>query len=758
MIRLGLRLALGSRESIVRLVVTALAVAVGVAMLLAALASINAIGAQDSRGAWLATMAPPHRARATASVTAAAHSPSPLWWLVTTDEYQDQFIVHVDVAATGASSPVPPGIPRLPRPGQYYASPALAALLRSVPANELARQFPGRRIGVIGASAIPSPADLIAIVGETTHALAAQSGAGEVTSFATSSGAGGPDTLGSTTLEAVLGLLGLVLLFPLLIFIATATRLSAARREQRFAAIRLVGGTMRQVTIAAAVEAALAAGAGVALGLLVFIPLRPALTHASFTGQPFALGDLTLHIGDFLAVVVGVPMAAVAAARVALRRVRITPLGVSRRATPPAPRLYRILPLVAGIGELAYFVAVGHPQSSNGQLLAYFTGFLLVMVGLVVAGPWLTMAGSRLMVRRTSRPSMLLAGRRIADNPRGTFRAISGLILALFVTSTSIGLVTTLLVDHGETGAASSASRTVTDQFSGKNQSEWIPSFSSQVAARLRSIPGVSGLTIVYRAPEDLKIDGPVPDINGIGGDITYGLVSCRQLATTPAIGRCLPGAAYAAVGEDLSFMPMTKPISTAAATTWPTALPTEGLAGLPVKMVAVATNGSETAIARVETTLEQAYPTVSSTSIYGQLQPQDAQLLDELRSVSEVVVVVSLVIAGCSMAIATAGGVIERRRPFSLLRLSGAPVSVLRRVVAFETILPLFAVSLLSVTLGLVASDLFLRSQLDLTLRMPSLAFYGIILGGLAVSLLIIGTGASLIEPLTRPEDARWE
>ena len=33
------------------------------------------------------------------------------------------------------------------------------------------------------------------------------------------------------------------LLFPVLIFVGAATRLSAARREQRFAAMRLVGAT-----------------------------------------------------------------------------------------------------------------------------------------------------------------------------------------------------------------------------------------------------------------------------------------------------------------------------------------------------------------------------------------------------------------------------------------------------------------------------------------------------------------------------------
>ncbi|HYY19018.1 MAG TPA: hypothetical protein VE864_09270, partial [Streptosporangiaceae bacterium] len=56
MIRLGLRLTLaGGREALVRLVITAAAVALGVTMLLAAVAGINAVNAQNARFAWLST-------------------------------------------------------------------------------------------------------------------------------------------------------------------------------------------------------------------------------------------------------------------------------------------------------------------------------------------------------------------------------------------------------------------------------------------------------------------------------------------------------------------------------------------------------------------------------------------------------------------------------------------------------------------------------------------------------------------------------
>jgi hypothetical protein len=739
----------------------ALAVAVGVAMLLATMATINALGKQNARGTWLATSPQatsgrPHLGRQETSETSSSNV-DPLWWLVSTDQFGNQLIVRVDVASTGARSLVPPGIRRLPGPGQFYASPALAKLLRSTPASELGDRFGGTEIGTIGPSALPSPSDLIIVIGQRVTTLAKAPGAGEITSFTTSSSHGGPESLGTTGLQVVLAILALVLLFPVLVFIGTATRLSAARREQRFAAMRLAGATLRQVAVISTVEAVLAALAGVAIGFCVFFLIEPALVHVPFTGQPLAAGDLSIGLLDILVTAMGVPAAAAVVARVSLRRVQISPLGVSRRVTPSPPRFYRVLPLLAGMAELAFFAAVGRPASSGGQIQAFLLGFFLIMIGLVIAGPWLTMAGSKIMAKRTSRVPLLLAGRRLSDNPRGAFRAISGLILAIFVTSVAVGVISTLLTDHGSTSTSSSASKTVTDDFTFSPNNS-VPSVSSAVVASLRSIHGVTGVTLVYVAPSRMQTNGRVPDINGLGGDVQFGLASCAELVTTPALGHCPSGAAYAALGDDIAFMPVTKSVTIAASTTWPTAHISQGLKGLPVQLIAVATDGSASAIDRTEAVLDRAYPFVSSTNLFGEIDAGTAQLLTELKTASEVVILASLLIAGCSLAVATAAGVSERKRPFSLLRLTGVPLSVLQRVVALETAAPLIVIALASAVIGLVASDLFLRSQLGLTLRPPGVTYYLIVLGGLVGSLAIIGPTLPLLNRITRPQDTRTE
>ncbi|MGO9343315.1 MAG: FtsX-like permease family protein [Acidimicrobiales bacterium] len=777
MIRLGLRLTLnGGREAFVRLVVTALAVTSGVFLLLVTLASMNALNSQNARGEWLNTVpagsngpgpvgnegpSPSHAGQALGSVPAS--TANPLWWLFSTDQFGSKTIDRVNVAVTGSNSPVLPGMPNPPGPGQFYASPALTSLLRTTPADELGARFPGKQIGVIGASALPSPDSLIIVVGYSVAQLSHAPGAAQVSVIQNGpANMQGPQGYDAGSLEAILAIGALALLLPVVIFIGTATRLSATRREQRFAAMRLVGATPRQVSVVSAVEASIAALGGVALGFLLFYLLHPMLQHFSLTGRQLAPGDLSLKPGDIIAVCICVPVAAAVAARVALRRVVITPLGVNRRVTPPAPRAYRVIPLFLGIAELSFFVVVGPPKTTGGQIDAYLLGFVLLMAGLVYGGPWLTMVGSRVMARRSSRPSVLIAGRRLSDNPRGAFRSISGLILALFVTSVAAGVITTIVADHGSTDNGVQASDTLIDQLGNPASGQETPSVASvasSVLSNLHSIGGVEGVTLVYVAPASTPTDGPIPDPDGVGGDPQVSVVSCAQLATTPVLGRCAAGAQVAAVETDFGFVKVTKGTAQTTRTVWPdAAISLQRLVTLPVQTIAVATDGSASSIARAQTVLETAFPLVSSPSSFGAVSPKTAATMSEFQHLTDVVIVVSLIVAGCSLAVTMAGGLSDRRRPFVVLRLTGVPLSVLRSVVALETAVPLVIVAVLSAGVGLLASDLFLRSQLGVTLRAPGVLYYVTVLGGLVAALGIVATTLPLMERITRPDNARVE
>src|SRR4030095_15847828 len=126
------------RGPVPALSIIAIAVAIGVGLLLSTFAGINAVNAQNARYAWLNTGIGAEQSRA---VETNASAPDPLWWLVRGDYFDRQTSARVDVAPTGPPSPVPPGIPHLPGPGQFYASPKLSALLASTPAAQLKDRF-----------------------------------------------------------------------------------------------------------------------------------------------------------------------------------------------------------------------------------------------------------------------------------------------------------------------------------------------------------------------------------------------------------------------------------------------------------------------------------------------------------------------------------------------------------------------------------------------------------------------------------------
>ncbi|MFF4836678.1 FtsX-like permease family protein [Streptomyces sp. NPDC001315] len=755
MIAFALRLAVsGGREAVARLVMIAAAVAIGVGLLLSTFASMNAVERTNQRQVWLDTGAASRTERA---------SVDPLWWWPHGDYYDGKSLTEVDVAATGPTSPVPPGLTHLPAPGEYYASPALAKLIRDTPAGRLGDRFPGRLTGTIGDAALASPDSLIAVIGRTPAQIKGAPGARAVTTIASTQ----PPTcdnecwdnaIRGDALTLISSVVAGALIFPVLIFIATATRLSAATREQRYAAMRLVGATPRQVSVISAVESALAAAAGTVVGFGLYAALRPLVATIPLTGQQrFFLSDLTLSTPQTLGVVVGVPVAAAIAARLALRRVAVSPLGVTRRVTPRPPRAWRLIPLLAGLAELAYFVFVGRrPATGNGQTAAYLPGFLVVMLGLVIAGPWLTMIVARAVARRTRRPAALIAVRRLAADPKAGFRAVSGLVLALFVTTATVSIIGTIN-DHRGTLGGDRQSRTVVAA-GGDGEAPLAGAIPTRLLTEVRAVPGVRGVAVVHANPDGVgtvanrrvhpgadphQPTDPRPDAPA--------LVTCSDLAQTPMVGRCPAGAGVTAV-DFYAF----NSLQSHPNLPWPAAaISTAAVAKLPVQLVYVATDGSTAAMERVRTLLTIAYPHHQARTVddWGTGLQQE---LAGWRQLADVVLLTTLPIAGCSLAVSVVAGLSDRRRPFALLRLTGAPLRLLQRVIGLESTLPLLAVAAISIGTAFAASALFLKSQMRYDLVSPGAAYYVLVALGLVASLGIIASTLPLLKRITGPEAAR--
>ncbi|MGH3150203.1 MAG: FtsX-like permease family protein, partial [Streptosporangiaceae bacterium] len=449
---------------------------------------------------------------------------------------------------------------------------------------------------------------------------------------------------------------------------------------------------------------------------------------------------------------------------------------------------------------LGFFVVHGKPASPSAQVLAFVPGYLLIIVGLIIAGPWLTMAAARTMARRTRHPGTLIAARRLADDPKAAFRAVSGLVLALLITTAATVAISTQdakdLTRWGTTAEADVVTNQLADQqfggdLNGGNSTSTGPAASGSgpaasgsgpaasgsgpaasgsgpaasaapLAARLSGIPGVHGLVVVRSVP-NLSIPGTFQNLGAnLGGPaspVPAGAVSCAQLRTIPALGRCPAGATAVAFPEDGFGGPLFGRDLTGI--TWPAvSVPAARLDTLRVDAVNVGTDGSAAAIERTRTVLENAdaYASLNGPSTIGDLVGQDHSANNAYQQLANTVILISLPIAGCTLAAGIAGGLADRKRPFSLLRLTGARLAMLRRVVALEGAVPLLAVAVVAIATGFGGAAMNASLQQDRGIVAPGTAYYLLTAGGILAALGIIAATFPLLARITGPEVARNE
>ena len=768
MIRLGLRLTLSSgREALTRLIATALAVAVGVTVLLAVLGDYHAFQAGVARQCWECT-----HAADLSNLSLAAPPADAELWNYSEDYFKGQTIERLDVAALGDKAPAIPGLARMPGPGRYYVSPAMAALLSGTPRDQLGDRFPGAQAGVLTDAALTGPDELVIVVGYTPAQLAAIPGTGAVDKIDTA-----PRSQGTTSVYRLgFGLGAIAMVLPMLVLVGTATRLSAARREERYAALRLVGAKLRQINVMASVDAAIGAILGAVLGTGLFLLIRPQVAKVSITGAKVFGYTVAPTVAEYVAVLVLIPIIAAAAAVVSLRRVKVSPLGVSRRTTPPPPRAWRLIPLL--LGAALFIAAVGSGGSDTSPAIA-FPSFVLVMFGLVIAGPWLTMKCSVLLAALAKGAPSLLAARRLADNPRAAFRTVSGLMLAVFV-GTAIGTIVSTGL-HASTGGTHAQLNDVLrvgynisdgPRPDGNNANDGLsPQLAAQTISALQSYRGVSVIAI-YALPASARTAVRSSGGAGQGGPDSNtppgpdSVISCAALRELPVLGTCPRGAqAVELLPADLftdNPLAMQFPIVTGGDPAY-----SGNLADLRLNILMVRTSDAAT-LERVRTYLTVHIPPLAGANVSaGGNQPQTfgevAQVrqaaIEAAQRIIFLMIGLTLLVAGCSLAVAMGGGLIERKRPFILLRLSGTASRSLYLTVLLESLLPLVATALLAAVTGLILAIPIANALAHgAPLQLPGHAYGLTMAGGLAVCLAVIVLTLPLLGRITASDNARFE
>jgi hypothetical protein len=458
-----------------------------------------------------------------------------------------------------------------------------------------------------------------------------------------------------------------------------------------------------------------------------------------------------------------------------LRRVRISPLGVSRRVTPPAPRAWRILPLLIGIALFVAGMLITNDQNIGAPA---FPGLLVIMIGLVIGGPWLTARAARLLPRLTSGASPIFAARRLADNPSGAFRSVSGLVLAVFLGTVVAALLPAINATTA-TPNARALSNVLLDGFQAApicgNTVNCTGSFEPGVgpgtgskAARMamEGLPPADGNKLVaglrtFTDVTTVPVYSLPPTGNGGNPGQNTAVVRCAGMRTIRALGTCKPGIIYAGASAQSLYgdnpRDTTVPIVGASSPAYTGQVSRLYLQAVLIKVP------SQAALERVRTFLiTHTRESVSGSAprTFGEAVQARLGVATTVQRLVDVAVALTILVAGCSLAVSAGGGLVERKRPFTMLRLAGTSKGTLYRVVLTEAVLPLVAAMIVAAGTAYGISLLTIKQMAPAGTPMPLLGhvYYLTIGAGVVVSLLVILATLPLLGRITGPENVRFE
>ncbi|EHR63924.1 FtsX-like permease family protein [Saccharomonospora cyanea] len=672
--RIALRVLRRDRRTRTSAILMGVGVAVATGLMLVLVSLPGAAQARVDRAAWQEPSAADFVGEAGEAVMSLT---------ISEDSYDDRTITRVDVAAHGDASEIalPPGIERFPAPGEVLMSPALRELSAGLPASVLAERYPGEVVGLLGAEALTHPDQLAVLVGHTEDELGSM--AMQVGGFAEAGDAWDP------TLDLLAGVGVVVLLVPSLVLVASAARLTASRREQRLAALRLAGATPRQVVGMVAGENAIAAVGGALLGWAVSPLARWAASHVPWEGGTWQASDFVTSPVLTLAVVVTIPLLVLLAAVVGLWRVVRTPLGAARSERPRRPHWVRLLSLP--VAAVVFFVLLRNISDALGVLL--LVGALaLIIASSMLIGPFVTAAIGSVFSRAWRRPSMLLAGRRLRHDPKGAYRASAGVVLAVFTGSMALTVLPSI-----ETLAGSSSPF--------RDSALYVNAYDDAASVAERTNAALARYGIEERAEQisvvELALDGRSQEAYVVECESARRLLrvdpgdACDAEPGVYVTGMSEPveDATVANFGEPGTPLAEGTPAyeiraDTDGSTMPPLIDPAVLPSGMePTQAIVAVAATSETADV-VRTALGRAGNGLEVQSVPDLLASQQAQL-DDLRRVTVIGLIAAALLSGCSAAITTAGSVMDRRRTFGALMAAGTPVRVLGRALRTEAAMP---------------------------------------------------------------------
>lgn len=631
---------------------------------------------------------------------------------------------------------------KTPRPGEYYLSKALADAVAEYPEDNILARF-GKNtkyLGVIPSEYTASPDALMIVRGASAEEVAESDAftksQGQPSYFAnvyrTDANGLKSDAKIDPVAVIVFGVGGTILLFPIVVFVSVATQLGAAQREKRYAALRLIGATKRQVGRVLMLESLLASVVGVLIGLGAFWLLQAPLQDFKMDGMRFNPSDLALT-GTQYALIIGLTLGLTMFVNWRrMRRAQISPLGVSRSVEKVKKlRAWRALVPALGIAFFAWLSSkpgrdwLDANKESAIPMLLLTTALLLVMFGLILAGGWLTNKLSLLAARWANNASMLIAGKRTAVHSRTIFRSVSGVVLALF---------------------AGSFYLTATSGIEGLNAQAIKDNGFSQLK---RGTAIVIGRSLPGGMAEQLQQKSYITSVAEIYPREDGDAIRCQDLAkytehTCPNNARLDQ---FALLNFDKPVVKKVSLINDRVDTN-----------GAKEYLVTLKSDSDIEKLRTLVTAKANQYDLTYAVSGTDSKKPHINPTIREFADLAYVGIGVTLFVAVASLIVSTIGGLMERRRSLYTLRLSGMRLAQLKRLVMVESVAPLLITSLLSCSIGVWTGAVFTK-MFSTTLKPVLTPTYFAIVGlGLLTAIIGIYLILPMVDKLTRAEANQTE
>ncbi|MFE1087659.1 ABC transporter permease [Streptomyces sp. WA1-19] len=480
---LGLRLVVrGPRATQLRFLLMTLGCALGVACLAAALSIPAILAAHDGRAAGRDVQGGPS---------------SGALFLERKDPFGSRPLTRIFISPPKTGTvPLPPGVERVPQPGEVVVSPALRDLLAERPG--LKGALPGRVVDTIGPAGLTGPQELYAYVGRTRAQLPADE-ARPLGGYGNRWTAPDEAAIDDGTVAPLRFTLCCLVLLPLFVYLSVCVRLSAEARSRRLASLRLLGLSARDTMRVSAVETLCAAAVGAVLGVGLHLLVNAFVAQTGWVGLAWYPADGLPSAWTLAACLLGCPALAYLAGRRHAREAALRPLAVRRQAQPGKPRRWLAALLVLpGLGIVTAYCVLGvlgvHVEPSALTSFLVPAGALLTGAGLVLALPPVTAWLAARVAATTQRLPLTLAMRHHEAAPGAALRVVSGLVLLVYAASLTQGVLVEL------------------DQVSRRtapNQEYAVPfrQVTAEQRAAMTKVEGVSGhATLTYPTPDQSGI------------------------------------------------------------------------------------------------------------------------------------------------------------------------------------------------------------------------------------------------------------